>query len=108
MNWIKLTDELPKHKQNIDLWLQPESGEGRRFNWTWEGQDSAGIMINGIKATHWIDVGKPSESKPADLKNANCAIFDVNGSLLIDFAVYLTGHDKETIEQMYNDWRKCR
>jgi hypothetical protein len=24
----------------------------------------------------------------------------------IDFAVYLTGHDKETIEQMYKDWKK--
>ena len=24
----------------------------------------------------------------------------------IDFAVYLTGHDKETIEQMYNDWKR--
>lgn len=23
---------------------------------------------------------------------------------IIDFAIYLTGHDKETIEQMYNDW----
>lgn len=34
------------------------------------------------------------------------AIPDVSGSLHIDFAVYLTGHDKETIEQMYNDWRQ--
>lgn len=24
----------------------------------------------------------------------------------IDFAVYLTGHDKDTINQMYNDWIK--
>ena len=24
----------------------------------------------------------------------------------IDFAVFLTGHDKETIEQMFNDWNK--
>jgi hypothetical protein len=24
----------------------------------------------------------------------------------IEFAIYLTGHDKETIEQMYNDWLK--
>jgi hypothetical protein len=24
----------------------------------------------------------------------------------IDFAVYLTGHDEETILQMYNDWVK--
>ena len=23
----------------------------------------------------------------------------------IDFAMYLTGHDRETIEQMYNDWK---
>ena len=30
----------------------------------------------------------------------------VSGSLHIDFAVYLTGHDKETIEQMFNDWRQ--
>lgn len=30
----------------------------------------------------------------------------VGGSLPIDFAVYLTGHDKETIEQMYNDWQQ--
>lgn len=25
---------------------------------------------------------------------------------IIDFAVYLTGHDRETIEQMYNDWQQ--
>lgn len=25
---------------------------------------------------------------------------------LINFAIYLTGHDKETIEQMYKDWKK--
>ena len=25
---------------------------------------------------------------------------------LILFAMYLTGHDRETIEQMYNDWNK--
>ncbi len=24
----------------------------------------------------------------------------------IEFAVYLTGHSKEDIEQMYNDWLK--
>jgi len=24
----------------------------------------------------------------------------------IDFAVYLTGHDVDTIQQMYNDWKK--
>lgn len=36
----------------------------------------------------------------------NCNIPLVSGSLHIDFAVYLTGHDKETIEQMYNDWRQ--
>ena len=23
---------------------------------------------------------------------------------LIEFAMYLTGHDRETIEQMYRDW----
>ena len=23
----------------------------------------------------------------------------------IDFAVFLTGHDEETIEQMYRDWK---
>lgn len=26
----------------------------------------------------------------------------------LDFTVWLTGHDKETIEQMYNDWRRYR
>lgn len=36
-------------------------------------------------------------------ENSNC---NVSGSLHIDFAVYLTGHDEETIQQMYNDWRK--
>jgi hypothetical protein len=25
---------------------------------------------------------------------------------IIDFATWLTGHDKETIEQMYNDYLK--
>ena len=25
---------------------------------------------------------------------------------VIEFAMYLTGHDKETILQMYNDWKK--
>lgn len=24
----------------------------------------------------------------------------------LDFAVYLTGHDKATIEQMYDDWKR--
>ena len=23
----------------------------------------------------------------------------------IDFAIWITGHDKETVEQMYNDWQ---
>ena len=26
----------------------------------------------------------------------------------IDFAVYLTGHDKDTIQQMYNDWKRYK
>ena len=26
----------------------------------------------------------------------------------IDFAVYLTGHDEDTIIQMYNDWIEFR
>lgn len=30
----------------------------------------------------------------------------VSDSLHIDFACYLTGHDRETVEQMYNDWRR--
>jgi hypothetical protein len=25
---------------------------------------------------------------------------------LIEFAMYLTGHDRETIEQMYRDWNR--
>lgn len=29
-----------------------------------------------------------------------------NCNHLIEFAVYLTGHDRETIEQMYKDWKK--
>ena len=33
---------------------------------------------------------------------------ELRGSLHIDFVVYLIGHDKETIEQMYNDWRRYR
>ena len=41
-------------------------------------------------------------------KHENCTIFDISGSLHIDFGVYLTGHDKETIEQMYNDWQRYR
>ncbi|MFH2029675.1 MAG: hypothetical protein ABIJ40_03495 [Bacteroidota bacterium] len=24
----------------------------------------------------------------------------------IEFAIYLTGHDRETIEQMYRDWKR--
>ena len=24
---------------------------------------------------------------------------------LIEFAMYLTGHDRATVEQMYNDWK---
>ena len=27
---------------------------------------------------------------------------------LIEFAIFLTGHDRETIEQMYADWKKYR
>ena len=30
----------------------------------------------------------------------------VTDSLHIDFAIYLTGHDRDTIEQMYNDWKR--
>lgn len=30
----------------------------------------------------------------------------VSGSLHIDFGIWLTGHDKETIEQMFIDWHK--
>jgi len=26
----------------------------------------------------------------------------------IDFAIYLTGHDEETIKQMYDDWKRCK
>lgn len=33
-------------------------------------------------------------------------IADVSGSLHIDFAVWLTGHNEETIEQMFEDWNK--
>lgn len=36
----------------------------------------------------------------------NAVLPHVSGSLHIDFAVYLTGHDEETIRQMYNDWRQ--
>jgi len=35
-----------------------------------------------------------------------CNIGTVSGSLHIDFGVWLTGHDKETIEQMFIDWHK--
>jgi len=34
------------------------------------------------------------------------AIPHVNGSLHVEFGIWLTGHDKETIEQMFNDWNK--
>ena len=27
---------------------------------------------------------------------------------LIDFAVFLTGHDRETIEQMHNNWKNTK
>ena len=27
---------------------------------------------------------------------------------LIQFAMFLTGHDRETIEQMYKDWAKFK
>ena len=33
---------------------------------------------------------------------------ELRNSLHIDFAIYLIGHDKETIEQMYNDWQRYR
>ena len=39
-----------------------------------------------------------------------CSILEGKGGIMekevIDFAVYLTGHDKETIIQMYKDWLK--
>jgi hypothetical protein len=44
------------------------------------------------------------EGNPANSENANCAIFDVSGSVLFDFAAYLTGHDIDTVKQMYDDW----
>ena len=30
----------------------------------------------------------------------------ISTSSIIKFGAYLTGHDTETIEQMYNDWEK--
>lgn len=30
----------------------------------------------------------------------------MNNEQTITFAMYLTGHDRETIEQMFNDWNK--
>lgn len=45
-------------------------------------------------------------AEPSSVPQANELLPHVSGSLHIDFAVYLTGHDKETIEQMYNDWRQ--
>ena len=44
--------------------------------------------------------------EPVEAKEQLLLLFDVSGSLHIDFAVYLTGHDEETIRQMYNDWRQ--
>lgn len=46
------------------------------------------------------------QANGTEQSESNCNIPLVSGSLHIDFAVYLTGHDKETIEQMYNDWRQ--
>lgn len=33
---------------------------------------------------------------------------DLKAPLHIEFAIYLTGHDRETVEQMYNDWIKFK
>ena len=61
MGWIKLTDELPKAGQKVDLWLVPEDEEkSHRISWTWEKESTVDIKINGEKVTHWIDVGIPS------------------------------------------------
>lgn len=56
-------------------------------------------------ALDFIDMleSKANEDQGPD---ATAILPRVRVSLHIDFAVYLTGHDKETIEQMYNDWRQ--
>ncbi len=74
-------------------------GEG----WTWEK-----FYHNQVKKCKcylctdgFIEIDK-HEDVTELLSNSQYATMET----LIDFSVYLTGHDKETIEQMYNDWRR--
>jgi hypothetical protein len=39
-----------------------------------------------------------------DMGERQSNIPDVSGSVLFDFAAYLTGHDIDTVKQMYDDW----
>jgi hypothetical protein len=39
-----------------------------------------------------------------DAVDKNDLLPDVSGSVLFDFAAYLTGHDIDTVKQMYDDW----
>lgn len=47
----------------------------------------SGVFLDGVKV---------HESKEADIPE------------IIAFAIFLTGHDRETIEQMYADWKRSR
>lgn len=47
----------------------------------------------------WLELKLQETSRKEESDN-------VSGQLIIDFAVFLSGHDKETIEQMFADWKK--
>ncbi len=62
-------------------------------------------FFSKITSDHWQHKNK-AEKAAHDVVKQNALLADVSSSLHIDFAVWLTGHDKETIEQMFNDWNR--
>ena len=65
--------------------------------------------INDGKAKESIDRGEELILKFAQEQAKIFLQPDVSGSAdTIPFAEYLSGHDTETIKQMYNDWRHLR
>jgi hypothetical protein len=67
------------------------------------------IAMSGGNATSEIRQAVSSLFKAllgqnSDMGERQSNIPDVSGSVLFDFAAYLTGHDIDTVKQMYDDW----
>ena len=90
----RLNERMVNPERNTDLLLEELKNLGVEFINT---PDKECWDINEQKET--VDHSDKHESKALH-------IADVSGMLHIDFGIWLTGHNKETIEQMFTDWEK--